>query len=188
MYEDNTCGINVYGTLVMEGDAAITGNGAGNAVSLSGMNGSSLHLAGGFIKDNSGESLRLYYASFTSAAPTVTVDAALPAASAYLLTLDQYIKADDNIACETVVTGGNGYTLTADDLARFTLKHIRKQGSSGSDYIVPRRLRTLARRRRQRHQAARRQRHRPARHFFGRSGAAEAISGDRGYVRYSLSC
>ena len=136
-YNDNSsiCGIAVVGTLVMEGDAAITGNGDGWAVSLNGNEGPSLHLKGGSIKDNSGENLYLFYNAFAATAPTITVDAALPATSAYVLTLDQYIKADGSIACETVVTGGSGYTLTAADLARFTLKTICKQDSY--DYTAP---------------------------------------------------
>lgn len=66
------------------------------------------------------------------------MDAALPVTSAYVLTLDNYITADGIVACETVVTGGNGYILTDDDFSRFTLEHIRKQGdTSNTDYIAP---------------------------------------------------
>ena len=63
------------------------------------------------------------------------MDAALPATSAYALTLDSYIEADGSVICETVVTGSPGYTLTADDFACFRLEKLYKKGSS--DFISP---------------------------------------------------
>lgn len=128
-------GIRVYGTLVMEDGAEITGNGNGSAVNIDAKG--TLHLKGGKISGNTGYSLYLDTYLTTGGAvqdkATVTVDNALPAGSAFDMLLYDYAKEWNTVAsgAESVITVGGSYTAFTDaDFSRFNLKWVGISGGS----------------------------------------------------------
>ena len=125
----NANGIWVYGTLVMEDGAEITGNGNGSAVRIDAEG--TLHLKGGKISGNTGYSLYLdAYLTLGGALQgkaTVTVDNALPAGSAFDMFLDNYADKWNTVTsgAESVITVGGSYTAFTDaDFSRFNLKWV----------------------------------------------------------------
>ncbi len=117
-----TCGIEAYGgTLVIEDGAEISGCGKGVAIQVS--IGCALRLEGGNVSGNSGYGLRLQSGDLSQPVDA-RIENTLPANARFEnFVLGGYLYGSD-LKFETVITAAHGYTLTAADLDKFTLKLV----------------------------------------------------------------
>ena len=115
-----TCGIDAFGrTLVIEDGAEISGCGKGVAIQVS--IGCALRLEGGNVSGNSGYGLRLQGGDLSVDA---RIENTLPANARFEnFVLGNYLYGSDP-RFDTVITAAPGYTLTAADLDKFTLKSV----------------------------------------------------------------
>lgn len=125
-------GIDAYGgTLVIEDGAEISGCGKGVAIQVS--IGCALRLEGGNVSGNSGYGLRLQ--SGSSQPVDARIENTLPANARFEnFVLGGYLYGSDP-RFDTVITAAPGYTLTAADLDKFTLKSVDSHPDSYELYL-----------------------------------------------------
>lgn len=128
-------GIDAYdGTLVIEDGAEISGCGKGIAIQVA--NECSLRLKGGKVSGNSGYGLKLQ--SGSSQPVDARIENTLPANARFEnFVLFGYLYGPDTVypGFETVITAAPGYTLTAADLDKFTLKSVDSETDSYELYL-----------------------------------------------------
>lgn len=127
-------GIDAYaGTLVIEDGAEISGCGKGVAIQVA--DGCALRLEGGKVSGNSGYGLKLQ--SGSSQPVDARIENTLPANARFEnFFLVGYSYGGDVISgFETVITAAPGYTLTAADLDKFTLKRVDSHPDSYELYL-----------------------------------------------------
>lgn len=128
-----SCGIEAYGgTLVIEDGAEISGCGKGVAIQVA--NDCALRLKGGKVSGNSGYGLKLQSGS-DSQPVDARIENTLPANARFEnFVLGNYLYGPD-LKFETVITAAPGYTLTAADLDKFTLKLVDSYPDSYELYL-----------------------------------------------------